>query len=145
MTARIRVIAVALCRAGDRVLVERGNDRARDLHFYRAIGGGVEFGESAAEAVAREWREEFGVTLVAPALRGVLENRFTYDGRPGHEIVFVFAARIAEPEAHERDELESVDTDGARHVAVWVPIAELRDGERPLVPRGLLDLVPPAD
>jgi ADP-ribose pyrophosphatase YjhB (NUDIX family) len=145
MTDRIRTVAVAMCRAGDRLLVERGYDRARDHHFYRAIGGGVAFGERAAAAVVREWREELGLTLEVPALLGVLENLFTFDGRAGHEVVFVFAARVSDPRAHARDEWEAVDTDGARHVAAWVPLAALRAGPTPLYPAGLLDLLPPGD
>ena len=141
---RIRTVAVALCRDGDRILVERGYDRVRDQHFYRAIGGGVEFGERAAVAVEREWREELDLALEAPALLGVLENLFTYDGRDWHEVVFVFAASVSDPRAHERDEFEAVDTDGARHVAVWVPLDGLRDGATPLSPPGVLDLLAPA-
>jgi ADP-ribose pyrophosphatase YjhB (NUDIX family) len=132
-----------LCRAGDRILVERGYDSARDHHFYRAIGGGVELGERAAVAVTREWREELGLTLEAPSLLGVLENIFTYEGRTGHEVVFVFAGRVADRRAYEHDELETVDTDGARHVAVWVSLDALRNGTTPLYPAGALDLLPP--
>ena len=144
MTDRIRIVAVAICRVGDRILVERGYDGATDQHFYRPIGGGVEFGESAEAAVAREWREEYGLTLESLALLGVLENLFTFEGRAGHEIVFVFAARIPDSRAHEGEELESTDTDGARHVAVWVPIDALRAGPTPLHPAGVLELLPPA-
>lgn len=143
MTNRIRTVAVAVCRAGDRILVERGYDRATNQHFYRAIGGGVGFGEMAEAAVAREWREEYGLTLEAPARLGVLENLFTFEGRAGHEVVFVFAARLPNPRAHEREEFESTDTDGARHVAVWVPIDALRAGPTPLYPAGVLELLPP--
>ena len=116
----------------------------RDPHFYRAIGGGVEFGELAATAVVREWREEFGFTLAALIRCGVLENHFTFEGRAGHEIVFVFAAQITEAGAHERDEFEAVDTDGARHVAVWVPFDVLCSSVLPLFPRGVLEVLPPA-
>ena len=134
-------MAVAVCRAGDRILVERGVDRASGKHFFRAIGGGVEFGERAADAVVREWREELGLELEAPVLLGVLENLFTYEGRPGHEIVLVFGARLADPPAYERGELETVETGGGRHSAVWVTLNEARGGSTPLYPDGLLDLL----
>jgi ADP-ribose pyrophosphatase YjhB (NUDIX family) len=97
MTDTIRTVALAVCHDGrGRILVERGYDRVRDEPFLRAIGGGVEFGERAVEALAREWREELGLELKAPALLGVLENRFTSNGRAGHEVIFVFAARLAD-------------------------------------------------
>ncbi|HEX5723978.1 MAG TPA: NUDIX domain-containing protein [Longimicrobiaceae bacterium] len=136
---RIVPKAVAVCRHGDRVLVERGYDASCGKHFYRAIGGRVEFGERAADALSREWREEFGLRLEEVRLLGVLENLFTYEGRSEHEIVFVFAARIADAHAYDRDELASVEA--GHEPAVWVPVAELAAGGVPLHPDGILALV----
>lgn len=137
----IRAKAVAVCRNAGRVLVERGYDRAAESRFYRAIGGHVDFGERAAQTVAREWNEEYGLTLRDVRLLGVLENVFTYEGRPGHEIVFAFEARVVEPEVYQRDELEGMDPDGRRHEAVWVALDDLATGDIPLSPAGLLDLL----
>ena len=141
MAERIRTVAVAVCRAGDRLLVERGVDPASAAPFYRAIGGGVRFGERAVDAVVREWREEYGVQLVAPMLVGVLENLFEYGGRPGHEVVFVFRAATTAPPLDGPDVIARCDTDGRPHEAVWAPVEALRSGPVPLVPAGLLDLL----
>ena len=92
MKNQIRTLAVALCRSGDRILVERGHDRVRDHWFYRAIGGGIEFGEPAVTALMREWKEEYGLALQDPVPVGAVENLFTFEGREGHEIVLVFTA-----------------------------------------------------
>ena len=62
--------------------------------FHRLIGGGVEHGETALEAVRREVREELGATLLDAELLGVLENIFELDGEPGHEVVFVHTGRL---------------------------------------------------
>jgi ADP-ribose pyrophosphatase YjhB (NUDIX family) len=126
---------------GDRLLGESGRDGTRGLDFYRVIGGGVEFGEAAADAVVREWSEEFGLTVTPGALLGVLENHFTYEGQPGHEIVFIFAGTVAEGWAMERDRFTSTDEKGAPHEAEWVAIAALREGLVPLFPDGVLDLL----
>jgi len=142
MTDTIRTVALAVCHHRGRILVERGYDRVRDEHFLRAIGGGVEFGERAVDALAREWREELGLELEAPTLLGVIENRFTSNGRAGHEVAFVYSARLADPAACARDELVATEPDGTRHVAVWVPLEELRRGPTPFKPAGLLDLLP---
>lgn len=139
----IRVKAVAVCRHQGRVLVERGYDGVAGSRFYRPIGGHVDFGERAADAVAREWDEEYGLALEEVRLLGVVENVFTYEGRPGHEVVFVFDARIADAEVYARDEVVGVDTDGKRHEAVWVPLAELAEGAIPLSPDGVLALLTP--
>ena len=50
---------------------------------WRPLGGGVEFGERAAEAVGREFVEEIGQALVDVRLLCVLENLFVYDGSRG--------------------------------------------------------------
>jgi ADP-ribose pyrophosphatase YjhB (NUDIX family) len=143
MTDTIRTVALAVCHDGrGRILVERGYDRVRDEHFLRAIGGGVEFGERAVDALAREWREELGLELEAPALLGVIENLFTSNGRAGHEVIFVYAARLADAGVYAREELVATESDGSRHVALWVPLDELRRGPVPFLPRGLLDLLP---
>ena len=137
----IRAKAVAVCRHDGRVLVERGYDRVADSRFYRAIGGHIDFGERASQTVVREWREEYGLTLEEPRLLGVLESLFTYEGRPGHEVVFCFEARVAERDVYARDEVAGVDPEGKRHEAVWVPLPELDRGPVPLWPGGLLALL----
>ncbi len=123
------------------MLVERGHDPADGTRFYRAIGGHIEFGERAAQTVAREWKEEFGLTLRDVRPLGVLENLFTYAGRPGHEIVFAFEARVAEPHVYEAGEFEGIDPEGGRHQALWISIHDLSAGGIPLTPAGLLDLL----
>ncbi len=141
VSGRIRVLSVAVPRDGDRVLVERGSDSVTGERYYRAIGGGVEFGERAADAVAREWIEEFGLGLQDVEPLGVLESLFTYEGAPGHEIVFVHAARVADEDVFPGDEFVCIEPDGLRHEAVWVPLGELTAGEMPLHPDGVLDLI----
>lgn len=136
----IRTLSVAVCFAGGRLLVERGHDRVADRRYFRAIGGGVEFGERASEALRREWREELGLELEEVRLLGVIENLFTYEGRPGHEIVFVHAARPVDASAYAQDEWQVTDSDGVTHTAVWATPDDLR--ERPLYPTGLRELLP---
>lgn len=77
-------------RAGH-VLVSEGFDATKNERFHRAIGGGIEFGETAEQALRREFDEELGLTLGHVRLLGVVENLFQFEGRPGHEIVHVFA------------------------------------------------------
>jgi ADP-ribose pyrophosphatase YjhB (NUDIX family) len=141
MTTWVRAVALAVCRREGHILVERGHDRVRGEHYLRGIGGGVEFGERAADALAREWREEFGLELKVGELLGVVENLFTHEGVAGHEVVFVFAADLADETVYERDEIESVEPGGLRHSALWVRIDELRRGKIPFYPPGLLDLI----
>lgn len=123
------------------MLVERGQDPVDGTRFYRAIGGHIDLGERAARTVAREWSEEYGLTLADVRLLGVLENLFTYAGRPGHEVVFAFQARVVEPHVYEVDEFEGIDPEGRRHQAVWISLHDLATGGIPLAPAGLLELL----
>lgn len=135
----IRTIAVGLPVKQDHLLALEGTDHSRGLDFLRAIGGGVEFGETAEDALRREFMEELGVRLDDVELLGVRENIFTYEGEPGHEIAFIFAVESAE--------LDAVALDAELHVldegspVRWVPIAEVRDGRRTLFPEGAPELL----
>ena len=137
----IRPVAVCVCRDGGRFLVEHGYDRAKQAEFYRAIGGGIEFGERAADAARREWMEEMEVDLDDIRLLGVLENLFTYEGCPGHEIVFVFTGRPRDLSLNSEAPLELIESNGQRHKATWVRLADLEAGTVPLYPDGILNLL----
>jgi ADP-ribose pyrophosphatase YjhB (NUDIX family) len=135
----IRPSAQAVVRRGDEVLVYEGRDDIRQQAFYRTLGGGIEFGERAEEALLREFREELGAELTATRLLGVLENIFEHGGLPGHEIVFVFEAEFVDRSWYEREELGTI-LDGDEPVS-WQPLARFRAGEVPLYPSGLLRLL----
>lgn len=119
------------------MLAIEGSDIVRGLDFYRAIGGGIEFGETAEAALRREFREELDCELDEVELLGVIENIFEYEGLPGHEIAHVFAVRSSG--------LSAVPLDAELHIldegspVRWIAISELRDGARPLFPSGAAD------
>lgn len=131
----IRNLAVGVPARAGYVLVSESVDRVRDLRFHRAIGGGIEFGELAEEALRREFHEELAVELDHVELLGVLENRFTHEGVPGHEVIHVFAVRSATLDALPLD-AELVVLDEGSPVR-WVPV----DTPVPVFPEGILDLL----
>jgi ADP-ribose pyrophosphatase YjhB (NUDIX family) len=88
----IRTVAICVFHRDGRILVAPGFDDVKNERFFRPLGGAVEFGELAVEAVRREIREELGVEIDNPVQLGIIENRFEYRGQPGHEVVFVFDA-----------------------------------------------------
>lgn len=135
---RIRVLAICVFRNAGRILVARGYDQAKSEYFLRPIGGEVEFGEFTEDALTREVREELGLQIRAVTRLGVLENTFSYDGTPGHEIVFVFDARFVDDQAYTRNKLPLQEEiwDGS---ARWVSLDALP--AEPLYPDGLLDLL----
>lgn len=143
---RIRPIAIAvIMRPSDgALLVFDGRDAVKDERFHRPLGGGIEFGETAEAAVRREIREEINAELCDVALLGFLENLFTCDGKPGHEIVAVFSARLVDNALYDRDEL-TMNENGTIVTVRWVPRAAFRSaanpGGPPLYPDGLVSLL----
>ena len=138
---RVRPKAVCVCRHGDRILVNAAVDAVKREQYYGPLGGEIEFGEYAADAVARELREEIGVAVTDVRLLGVLENVFTYEGAPGHEIVFVFDARLADASLYARATLVGEESNGHTFVAQWLPLETFAPGGPPLHPDGLYALL----
>lgn len=130
----IRNISVGLPVKDGHVLALFGRDGLRVLDFLRAIGGGIEFGERAEEALHREFMEELGVRLDSATRLGVFDNIFTYEGEAAHEIAHVYAVVSSELDALPLDaELQILDEGSPVR---WVPIERIRSGEIPLFPAG---------
>jgi ADP-ribose pyrophosphatase YjhB (NUDIX family) len=138
--SRIRPIAIGIFRRGEAILVGCARDAKRAETYYRPPGGGIEFGERAAEALRREMREEVRLEIAEPSLIGVLENTFELEGVPKHEIVFVLASRFVDEGAYQREGLTLYEA-GWDGMLIWKDLAVLREGGEPLYPTGLLDLL----
>jgi len=137
---RIRVLALALFRQGDYVLVGENIHPESGKVFYRPIGGGVEFGEQAADALAREIMEETGAEVRDLRYLCTLENRFEYMGKPGHEICLLFDGAFVDEVNQSLDAtLRGVDDGEVLFDAMWKPISFFQQTDRPLYPDGLLD------
>ena len=134
---RPRVLALGLLLYRDHVLLAEAQDAKKDERFYRLIGGGVDFGERAVDAVVREHLEEFGLRVEVLALLGVVENLFEFEGRPGHEVVFEYVLRFAPgAEVADLQPLQTLEGETPQ-VGHWVPLAEALGGLYALKPDGL--------
>lgn len=137
--AHIRVLALAVLLWRDHLLCAEGYDTVKQQTFFRPLGGGVEFGERAEDAAVRELREELGMTVEVRAPLGVAENLFTYQGRPGHEVVFEYVCVPAPGQAPATlDPMVAVEGE-ARFVARWLPLAEVLAGTHRVYPEGLVE------
>jgi ADP-ribose pyrophosphatase YjhB (NUDIX family)/predicted aspartyl protease len=137
----IRPLALVVFRRPDGcILVAPGFDHVKQQHFYRPLGGGIEFGERAEDAARREILEELGAEIEGLQLLGTFENLFTYRGQPGHELIWLYEARFADASLYEHDVLEA-DESGAKFEVHWVPLAVFEKGEAPLFPEGLLEML----
>ena len=137
---RPRPIALAVIRDRDRLLVFEIADPVRGVTGYRPLGGSIEFGERGHDTVAREIREEIGAQLIDISYLATLENIHQYLGRPGHEIVRVYEARLADSSLYQRDVIEGAEEDGEPLHCMWKSMADFARGD-PLYPEGLLELL----
>ena len=88
--AGIETIARGICIKDGHVLICR-NRKVGNLYFP---GGHIEFGETGAEALEREVREEMGLESSAREFLGCCEHRFDQHGKPHAEINIVYALDI---------------------------------------------------
>lgn len=138
----IRPIAICVFSHNGAILATAGREPLSGAEFYRPLGGGLEFGETSAETVAREIGEELGEAVTDLRYLGTLENIFTYGGETGHEIVIVYDGRFVDPAVYEREVINGREDNGAAFSAVWINLdAAARPGHPPVYPTGLLELL----
>lgn len=102
MSKSIEVIARGVLRRGNSVLLCRNDSGG---YFYLP-GGHVEFGESAMDALAREFMEECHVEVQVRSLALVSEGTFEAGGKRHHELNLVFHVErvgTGEIESREKD------------------------------------------
>jgi ADP-ribose pyrophosphatase YjhB (NUDIX family) len=138
-TGRIRPIAAAVIRRGERILVWEDLNPATGEVVAVPLAGGIEFGETGEAAIRRELMEEIGAAASAVRYLGTIEDIFDWNGRKRHELHLVYDVELADERLLERELIE-VDDEGERYVARWRPLSEFRTGMR-LVPDGLLALI----
>lgn len=135
---QIRVLALGLIKRGsEEILVGEGHDSAKNQTFYRALGGGVEFGESSRDALQREFQEEIQAELTNVQYLGCVENRFTYEGKPGHELIQFYQCDFANQHFYQSETI--LGSEGTQpFTAHWVSVNRFKSGELCLVPEECL-------
>jgi ADP-ribose pyrophosphatase YjhB (NUDIX family) len=136
---RLRVLALAAARRHDgRLLVQRGTDPDGGV-FHRLVGGGVDFGETVAQALARELREELGTEARVGDVLAWQENLFTFAGARGHEVVAVCETVLDDPAVTGPDDLGTIP--GTSSTVHWLPVEEVLDGPSPFYPEALVPVL----
>ena len=136
----IRVVVLGLVWQGDRILVSVAEDKVKQDKFYRALGGGVEFGETSLDALRREFQEEIQTDVSNIQYLCCLENLFTYNGQPYHEIVQLYRCDLVETGLYQRDRI-TVTENSAQHTAYWIETSRFKSGELRLVPPACLEFL----
>jgi len=137
---KIRPIVLgAIVDPRDRLLVSEVHDPIAQSTYYRALGGGIEFGELMDAALIREFQEELGTALVNLTYAGCLENIFNYRGKESHELVFVYRCQFADASLYNRESLPFWEEERVKE-AIWIERQRFQSGELRLVPPGFLEL-----
>ena len=97
-TEKVELTNLCLIRRGGEILLQ--NRVKADWRGLALPGGHVEPGESIVDSVIREMKEETGLTIKNPRLRGV--KQFPIDG--GRYIVFLYEATEFEGELRDSEE-----------------------------------------
>lgn len=90
----MKTVTATLCylKSDGKTLMMHRNKKPGDIHLgkWNGLGGKIDPGESPDECVLREMKEESGLTLLDPRLRGIL----TFPAfKPGEDwLVFVYTA-----------------------------------------------------
>jgi 8-oxo-dGTP pyrophosphatase MutT (NUDIX family) len=142
---KIRVIVLGLIRSRvsealeeDRIFVSQFQDPVKQGTLYRALGGGVEFGEHSRDALQREFKEEIQAELTNIKYLACLENFFIFNGQAGHELIQLYQCDFVDSKFYELASLDFVDGN-LKSTAFWMPVDRFRSGELRLVPESFLD------
>lgn len=140
--SHIRPLAICVFSHNGKILVSEERDPAKGETFYRPLGGGIEFGENSTEAIHRELMEEIGAEVKDLVNIGTLENIFTFNGEPGHEIVQVYDGVLVESGLYEQDVISGHEADvNLPMKVIWKSLDEFGPGKSILYPDGLLELL----
>lgn len=136
---QIRPNALAIVRKDGLLLAAKGTDEATGFVFYRLMGGGIEFGELAIEALKRELKEELNATVIHERFLSVVENVFEFNSRKKHEITFLYEADLEEESIYRQERIAVLDK--ADFYAEWISIDDIKDGNIIVFPKETVDFL----
>lgn len=125
---RFNLRSVAVILRHNAVLIHR----AEKDDFWALPGGRVDPFETTAHTLEREMEEEIGCTIHVKRLLWIVENFFSYENTPFHEIAFYHLATLSEPVPRlpQAPKLEQPTFDGwesgdVRLIFEWAPLDSL--------------------
>lgn len=124
----------------DRLLLTRISASGYPAGWWALPGGGVDHGESPHRAVVRELHEETSLVATDVRLVDVHDVHTVAPGRDDrfedyHGVHLLYAVRVEGVEAGlPLPTPRVVEVDGTTDLATWLPLADVDDGDRRLLP-----------
>lgn len=118
-----------ICVQDGKVLLQTTTGEDRSFAFP---GGHVAFGETNADALIREFREEIGADITVGDLKWVAEVFFPWGNKPCHQICLYYLVEIQNPEIPRegcftaKEHLEGRSFDLKFH---WIPLEDVKNLE----------------
>lgn len=134
---KIRILALGLIQDGDRIFVSEGYDPGKQQTFYRAMGGGINFGETSLAALQREFQEEIQAELTNIQYIDCLESLFIFNNQPGHELIQLYRCDFADPKFYQLEQLAFAEGKRKKR-ALWVHCDRFKANELILFPNGFI-------
>ena len=97
---------------------------------YAFPGGHVAFGETHAETLVREFKEEIGADIRVGALRWVAEVFFPWGDKPCHQICLYYDIEIIDKHTPRSGVFTAKETLEGRNFTInfhWIPLEDSKD------------------
>ena len=132
-----RPLVICIFSHKGKILVCEGTDTVKNETFYRPAGGMIEFQERAEDALRREIKEETGEDITNIKYLTTIENIFTYEGKPGHEIILVYDAEFTNGSLYKKNQIKITESNDVWCYAYWKSPDEFGEGKLRLYPEEL--------
>jgi len=135
----IQCVAHGLVIKGSKILVYSVEDKVKKRIFFRLIGGHIEFGESASDALKREFEEEIDQEIKIVRKLNTFENIFIYKGSNQHEFVSLFEVELLNKDIYEANIIIGHEGPERTFEAKWIEVNEFINNQKVLFPPEVLN------
>lgn len=125
MKKEIKVKVMCLIEHNGKLLLCNGYDSVKKEKFLRVVGGSIDFGEKAEDAVRREVKEELGSNLENLKFITVIESIFVHEGKKGHEVIFLYKGDLVNKDIYNTEKVPILDRREDWKDAEWIPISDI--------------------
>lgn len=104
----VGVGAILVDEAGRLFLARRGPKAKNERGLWEFPGGSVEFGETLAQALQREMREEYGIEIEVGELLDIVDHLLPEEGQHWVSPSFICRIREGEPVIQEAEKCSEI-------------------------------------